>query len=81
MTRAGPWRSVAVLGGAWALLSKTISRQGHFGWHLRVFVIAALALLALNAVPGLIAFTRMSSFPALGAIDFVRSATPPLLAA
>ena len=42
--------------GAWALLSKTITRQSHAGWHLRVFVIASLALLALSALPGLIAF-------------------------
>jgi hypothetical protein len=55
--------------GAWALLSKTITRQGHFGWHLRVFVIAALALLGLNAVPGLLAFAL--SWPWLTSYAFI----------
>ena len=55
--------------GAWALLSKTITRQGHFGWHLRVFVIAALALLALNVLPGLVAFAL--SWPWLTDFSFI----------
>jgi hypothetical protein len=55
--------------GAWALLSKTITRQGHFGWHLRVFVIAALALLTLNVLPGLIAFSL--SWPWLTDFSFI----------
>ncbi len=42
--------------GLWALLSKTFTRQGHFGWHLRVFVIASLATLVLAVLPPLIAF-------------------------
>jgi len=42
--------------GLWALLSKTFTRQGHFGWHLRVFAIASLATLALAVLPPLIAF-------------------------
>ena len=59
----------AVWCGAWALLSKTITRQAHFGWHLRVFVIAALALLALSAVPGLLAFAL--SWPWLTDFSFI----------
>ena len=48
--------AAAVWCGAWALLSKTITRQAHLGWHLRVFVIAALSMLGLAAIPGLVAF-------------------------
>lgn len=59
----------AVWCGAWALLSKTITRQGHFGWHLRVFTIAGLALLALAAVPGLLAFSL--SWPWLTDFSFI----------
>ena len=40
----------------WALLSKTFTRQGHFGWHVRVFVIASLVTLVLAVVPPLVAF-------------------------
>ena len=46
------WRrspAAALWCGLWALLSKTFTRQSHFGWHVRVFVIASLALLALGA--------------------------------
>jgi hypothetical protein len=46
----------AVWCGAWALLSKTFTRQAHFGWHLRVFLFAAVALLAIAALPPLLAF-------------------------
>ncbi|MEO6408342.1 MAG: FHA domain-containing protein [Burkholderiaceae bacterium] len=46
----------AVWCGLWALLSKTFTRQGHFGWHLRVFLIASIAWLALGVVPALLAF-------------------------
>src|SRR4029078_2153058 len=42
--------------GLWALLSKTFTRQSHFGWHVRVFVVASLVLLALSGVPPLFAF-------------------------
>ena len=55
--------------GAWALLSKTITRQGHFGWHLRVFVIAALVMLGLNVLPGLLAFAL--SWPWLTDFSFI----------
>ncbi len=46
----------AVWCGLWALLSKTFTRQSHFGWHVRVFVIASLVTLALAVLPPLIAF-------------------------
>lgn len=46
----------AIWCGLWALLSKTFTRQGHFGWHVRVFVIASLATMILAAVPPLVAF-------------------------
>jgi hypothetical protein len=59
----------AIWCGAWALLSKTITRQGHFGWHLRVFTIAGLALLALTALPSLLAFSL--SWPWLTDFSFI----------
>lgn len=46
----------AIWCGLWALLSKTFTRQSHFGWHVRVFVVASLALLLLSVIPPLIAF-------------------------
>ncbi|HSC64495.1 MAG TPA: FHA domain-containing protein [Caldimonas sp.] len=46
----------AIWCGLWALLSKTFTRQSHFGWHVRVFVIASLVTLALAVVPPLVAF-------------------------
>jgi hypothetical protein len=46
----------AIWCGLWALLSKTFTRQSHFGWHVRVFVVASLVLLALAIVPPLFAF-------------------------
>ncbi len=46
----------ALWSGLWALLSKTFTRQGHFGWHLRVFLLASLAWLALGVLPALCAF-------------------------
>ncbi len=46
----------AVWCGLWALLSKTFTRQSHFGWHVRVFVIASLVTLTLAVLPPLIAF-------------------------
>ncbi|MDE2625887.1 MAG: FHA domain-containing protein [Burkholderiales bacterium] len=59
----------AVWCGAWALLSKTFTRQARFGWHLRVFVLASLALLANSAVPALLAFAL--SWPWLSDFAFV----------
>ena len=46
----------AIWCGLWALLSKTFTRQSSFAWHVRVFVVASLAMLALSALPSLIAF-------------------------
>jgi hypothetical protein len=46
----------AIWCGLWALLSKTFTRQSHFGWHVRVFVIASLVTLALAVLPPLFAF-------------------------
>lgn len=46
----------AIWCGLWALLSKTFTRQGHFGWHVRVFVIASLTTMILGALPPLVAF-------------------------
>ena len=61
--------AAAVWCGAWALLSKTITRQSHFSWHLRVFMLAGLTLLALSAIPGLLAFSL--SWPWLTDFSFV----------
>jgi FHA domain-containing protein len=46
----------AIWCGLWALLSKTFTRQSHFAWHVRVFVIASLATLVLAVLPPLLAF-------------------------
>ena len=54
---------------AWALMSKTFTRQAHFGWHLRVFLYAGLALFAVTALPALLAFAF--SWPWLTDFDFV----------
>lgn len=54
---------------AWALLSKTFTRQAHFGWHLRVFLFAAIGLLVVDSVPNLLAF--MFSWPVLADFSFV----------
>lgn len=42
--------------GLWTLLSKIFTRQGHFGWHLRVLLTAVLAWQALETGAALIAF-------------------------
>ncbi|MDQ6627843.1 MAG: hypothetical protein M3Z29_05235 [Pseudomonadota bacterium] len=59
----------AVWCGLWALLSKIFARQSHFGWHVRVFVIASLATLALGVLPPLLAFAL--SWPAVTDFSFV----------
>lgn len=70
--------SVALLSGfvggavwcaAWALLSKTFTRQAQFGWHLRVFLFTAIALLASSFLPGMVAFAF--SWPPISNFDFV----------
>jgi hypothetical protein len=48
--------AAAVWCGVWALLSKTFTRQGRFGWHVRVFVQGALAALAIHWVAAVGAF-------------------------
>jgi len=47
----------AIWCSAWALLSKTFTRQAHFGWHLRVFLLASIAMLVVAALPALLAFS------------------------
>ena len=59
----------AVWCGAWALLSKTFTRQAHFGWHVRVFLYASVALLAVSNLPALLAFVL--SWPWLSDFGFV----------
>jgi hypothetical protein len=57
--------------GLWSLLSKTFTRQTHFGWHLRVFLLASIAWMAVDAVPPLLAFAL--SWPALASYSFLAS--------
>ena len=59
----------AVWCGAWALLSKTFTRQSHFGWHLRVFLLASIGLLLVEALPSLLAFAF--SWPGISDFSFV----------
>ncbi len=42
--------------GVWTLLSKVFTHQGHFGWHLRVMLLAVLAWEALMTGTALLAF-------------------------
>ncbi|MEO8079479.1 MAG: FHA domain-containing protein [Caldimonas sp.] len=55
--------------GLWSLLSKIFARQSFFGWHLRVALVAAAALLALTALPPLLAFAF--SWPWITDFSFV----------
>ncbi len=55
--------------GVWAMLSKIFTHQAHFGWHLRVFLFAAVALMTLSIVPPLLAFAF--SWPWATDFDFV----------
>ena len=59
----------AVWCGLWALLSKTFTRQARFGWHLRIFLFAAIFLLAADYLPALIAFAL--SWPWLSNFSFI----------
>jgi hypothetical protein len=59
----------AVWCSAWALLSKTFTRQAHFGWHLRVFLLGVIGLGLVDAVPSVFAF--MFSWPALTDFAFI----------
>ena len=75
LTRAlGSTLLTALLGAAiwctaWALMSKTFTRRAHFGWHVRVFVFASLALLVVGVLPSATAFAF--SWPWLTDFDFV----------
>lgn len=55
--------------GLWALLCKVITRRSHFGWHLRVALLASLVWAVVRVVPGWIAFTL--SWPAVSSFAFV----------
>ena len=59
----------AIWCGIWALVSKIFARQAHFGWHVRVFVVASLASIVIAAVPPLLAFSL--SWPAATDFSFV----------
>ena len=59
----------AIWCGFWALLSKIFAREGHFGWHVRVFVLAFLATIALGTLPPLLAF--MLSWPVITDFNFI----------
>ena len=59
----------AVWCAAWATLSKIFTRQAHFGWHVRVFLFAALALMVIDSLPPLVAFAF--SWPWITDFDFV----------
>jgi hypothetical protein len=59
----------AVWCGFWALLSKLFARQSNFAWHVRVFVVASLVMLAIAALPPLLAFSF--SWPWLTDFSFV----------
>ncbi len=61
--------AAAVWCGLWALLSKTFTRRGRFGWHLRVFLIAGCVLLVVGLVPNLLAYSL--SWPWLGDFGFI----------
>jgi hypothetical protein len=64
--------------GAWALLSKMFTHQARFGWHLRVFLMASIASLAVSVLPSLVAFAFSwpwpSDFAFVGAIGVAATA-------
>ncbi|MET0335196.1 MAG: FHA domain-containing protein [Rhizobacter sp.] len=55
--------------GAWTLLSKVFTGQGHFGWHLRVMLMAVLAWQAVLTGSALLAFAF--SWPWITDFNFV----------
>ena len=65
----GTIAGAAIWCGAWALLSKTFTRQARFGWHLRVFLISSSAWLIVGALPAVLAFAF--SWPWLTDFAFV----------
>jgi hypothetical protein len=48
--------ATAVWCGLWSMLSKTFTRQARFGWHLRVFLFAGIALFLADNLPGVLGF-------------------------
>jgi len=42
--------------GFWATLSKIFTRQTYFFWHLRVFLVAGIAVMLIDIVPAMFAF-------------------------
>lgn len=62
LTTAG--LTAAVWCSAWALLSKTFTHHARFLWHVRVFLLAAIALLAVDALPNLVSFVFSVAWPA-----------------
>ena len=59
----------AVWCGLWSLLSKTFTRQLHFGWHLKVFVLASLAWIVVGLLPELLSFSL--SWPWIGDFGWI----------
>lgn len=55
--------------GAWTLMSKLFTHQGHFGWHVRVLATALLAWQALVLVAAAVAFSL--SWPWVSGYAFV----------
>ena len=55
--------------GMWTLLSKVFTRQGHFGWHVRVLLIAVLTWEVVTAGTSLLAFAF--SWPWVADFSFV----------
>lgn len=61
--------STALWCGAWALLTKIITRRSRITWHLKVFMVAAIAWAIGDALPALLAF--VFSWPAVADFGFV----------
>lgn len=55
--------------GLWTLLSKVFTRQGHFGWHLGVMLVAVLAWEVMTAGTALLAFAF--SWPWITDFNFI----------
>jgi pSer/pThr/pTyr-binding forkhead associated (FHA) protein len=55
--------------GLWTLLSKVFTRQSHFGWHVRVLLVAVLSWEVVTLATGLLAFAF--SWPWLTDFGFV----------
>jgi hypothetical protein len=70
-TLAGLVATIALWCGAWALLSRIFTRRARFGWHLRVFVFASVAFLAIDALASAVSFAF--DWPWLADFAFVGS--------